>query len=282
MNKKKILSYVLITVIALALLIYNAFYINPHQLKVRTETLVSDKVDSKLDGSLILYFSDLKYGSNINEDRLESLKEQINEFKADVIFFGGDVIDTLNITKLSEEESEILVTFFKDLKASSMKCAVLGEADLYTAEMEESIRNILKRADFRIYENTNDRIMINDSFINIIGIDSMLGSTPDIEKSFEGLNANYFSLAVSHTGDSANGIDKTKCDYFIAGHSLGGKVYIPLINLLFRDEGSNNYYHGKYKDVDLTVDITNGVGTPSENVRLFADSEIVVYKLKKS
>ena len=68
----------------------------------------------------------------------------------------------------------------------------------------------------------------------------------------------------------------------LSGHSLGGQVYIPLINLFYRPEGAINYYHGKYNNGNTILDITNGIGTINKNIRLFADAEIVTYKLKSN
>ena len=125
-------------------------------------------------------------------------------------------------------------------------------------------------------DNTNAaRVYINkDNYFNVIGV-----RNENLDSVFESIPLTTFNLVVSHYPDNFEKINKTKSDYVLASHSMGGQIYIPIINLFYRPEGAKTYYHGKYLEDGLTLDITNGIGMTKRKARFLADSEIVIYRL---
>ena len=110
----------------------------------------------------------------------------------------------------------------------------------------------------------------------MIGLNS-LSSILNVSDAFVDVS-NGYTIVVSHEPDTYDYINYN-FDYLLAGHSLGGETYIPLINVFYRPFGANNYYHGKYYKEDNTIDVTNGLGLKEKTARFLADSEIVFYKL---
>lgn len=271
----KIIIRVLLCIIFILLCAYNITYINTTDIRLREETIKSSKVDANIDGLTIIYFSDLHYDTYTNSVDLSLIKEKIDNVNPDIIIFGGDLIDkAINGNTQSE-----LTNFLRDLNGKYGKYAVLGDKD---HELLEQTTSILNEGDFRILTNTNQRIYINGSFIELVGIDSYIKGSPDVTSAYEGTNATYYTFAISHCPDIFDSLDLSKTDYVLSGHSLGGQVYIPLINLFYRPSGAMNYYHGKYKTNGVTLDISNGIGTIENDIRMLADAEIVVYKLKSN
>ena len=272
MNKKKgLVTGIISAVLLIALLLYNGFNVNPHDLKVREETIVSSKIDDGLDGTLIAYFCDLHYGHNIKEEDLDKLVEKINAFDPDIIIFGGDLL-----SNDEDIDTGYLLNKLKELDARYGKYTVLGDED-HLNGMSESI---LKEANFTMLTNTNGKIYIDGSFINLLGVDSLINGDPDIESAYEGVNPSYYTFVISHCPDFAEQLHADKSDYILSGHSLGGPVYIPVINYFYRPEGADEYYRGKHYLSGTVLDISNGVGTINKDIRMFADAEIVLYKLK--
>lgn len=269
-NKKYLVICIIAAVIVIALLLINALVINPHQLKVREERIKT--TESNLEGFLIAYFSDLHYGKNFKEKDLDVLVNKINDIKPDILVFGGDLLSNIESKDLGYLKEGLVA-----LNGKYGKFAVLGDEDFIN---DETI-NILKDCDFTILDNKNEKIYVNGSFINIVGIDPIVNGSPNIEIAYEGVNHNYYTIVVSHCPDIANSLQFDKTNLILSGHTLGGPVYIPLINYFYRPSGAKTYFKGKYNIKGANLDISNGVGTKNKDIRLFADAEIVLYKFTK-
>jgi uncharacterized protein len=263
---KKIIVIVTSLIIVIATCIINATIFNTKQLQTRQVILKSEKINEESSDLLIAYFSDLHYGTYIDNDFLENVINKINDYKPDVIIFGGDLLDNIN-----EENKVYLTDVLETLDAKYGKYSILGDQDKTN---EDDISKILKDADFKIIDDANITININnESSINIVGVDN------NFEEAFHGINSNNYTIVVGHYPDLFDDVIDYDFDYMLAGHSHGGQIYIPLINYFFRKEGCQKYYHGKYQEDNKTLDITNGVGKTDNNARFLADAEIVFYRL---
>ena len=263
---KKIIVIVTSLIIVIATCIINATIFNTKQIQTRQVILKSEKINEERSGLLIAYFSDLHYGTYIDNDFLENVISKINDYKPNIIIFGGDLLDNIK-----EENKVCLTDVLKTLDAKYGKYAILGDQDKTN---EDDISKILKDADFKIIDDTNITININnESSINIVGIDN------NFDEAFHGINSNNYTIVVGHYPDLFEDIIDYDFDYMLAGHSHGGQIYIPLINYFFRKQGCQKYYHGKYQEDNKTLDITNGIGRTDNNARFLADAEIVLYRL---
>lgn len=281
MKFKKILFIITCIVTTIILFIYNAFCVNPYQLKVREEYIVSKKLDKTFDGFTIVFFSDLHYGM-IDDDFLDKTISYINEFDPDIVIFGGDLVDHYSNNPLNEIQREYLTNSLKNIKTSSGKFAVLGNHDLDSDNTKNAITNILSDADFEIITNKNFNIYNSDKkYFKLIGIDSLALGSPDINEAFDNVDETSFNLTVCHTPDIFDDLPKTS-DYLLAGHSHGGQIYLSLLTSLYTPYGSQKYYHGIHNNDGKSLDITNGVGMTNKKIRFAADAEIVVYQLKSN
>ncbi len=269
---KKIILILLISLITLLVTIYNAKYVNTKDIIARKETLTSDKIDNNLNNLLICYFTDLHYGTYLDDEDLDNIAEKINEFNPDLIIFGGDLIDNA----ISGSKQTKLNNFLRSLNSKYGKYAVLGDKD---NEYLSQVKTIYNECDFRLLDNAFERIYVNGSYINIVGINC---NSPNLTSAYDGQNSIYYTIAISHYPDISDDLTSANTDYILAGHSLGGGVYLPLINLFNRPSGAMNHYKGKSTVNSMTLDISSGLGTTKNDARLLADAEIVIYKLKAS
>lgn len=239
----------------------------------------SSKLDKSFDNFTIVFFSDLHFGMIEDELFYKSL-ETINDFQPDLILFGGDLVDHYSRAPLNDEDRQKLTDGLTSLNARFGKFAVLGNHDLDSENTKNAITNVLYDAGFEIITNKNINIY-NDSneAFKLIGIDSLSLGSPDVTQAFEGVEETTFNLSLCHTPDIFDEIPNIS-DYLLAGHSHGGQIYFPFITSLYVPYGSKKYYHGKYHHNNTTLDITNGVGFTNKTIRLNADGEVVVYKLK--
>lgn len=278
---KKIIIVIILVCILIASAVWKSVSYNPHHLTIRSESLKSPKIDSSLNGTSIVYFTDLHYGTYTNDDDLNKCIDTINKLNPDVVVFGGDLIDDYPDSDISQDQIQKLVSKLKSIIASQGKYFILGNDDLYNDECREQISNILSLGGFVSLVNTNYKIYNGtNSYINIVGLDSLLNGNPDISNAFNGLDPLVYTIAFAHCPDLFDEIPLSDCDYVIAGHSHGGQIYIPLFDRLYRAKGSLNYFHGKHKKNTTTLDISNGVGLTSYSIRFNAPAEIVYYKLE--
>lgn len=272
---KKIIYIVIEALLVLTLIHINATIINPKQLSIRQETLSSQKINEDLDGFLIAYFSDVNYGKFYDSVQLNKLVDTINSYYPDVVLFSGDLLDEIE-TPMSKENREQLEIDLKSIKAKYGKYAVLGDEDELS---KDKVVNLLESAGFIVLNNEIKTITVNqNASIQIAGLENIKNSTPDTTI-LSNLNDAYYTIAMSHTPDLFNEVRNYNVDYMLSGHSRGGQIYVPIINLLYRDVGCRYYYHGKTTRNNTTLDITNGLGQNKYNARLFADPELVFYKL---
>lgn len=277
---KKIIIVVGLVVVLIASIIWKSISYNPHHLTIRSEKLISSKIDPSLNGTSIVFFSDLHYGTYTNDNDLNKCINIINKLNPDVVVFGGDLIDNYPDTNITQEQIQKLTTKLKSITASQGKYFILGNDDLYSDDCREEISEILSLGGFVSLVNTSHKIYNGtNSCFTIAGSDSLLNGSPDIDL-FDDLDPLNYNIAFIHCPDLFGEISLSNCDYVIAGHSHGGQVYIPLFDRLYRAKGSLNYFHGKHKKNTTTLDISNGVGLTSYSARFSAPAEIVYYKLE--
>ena len=269
---RKVITAIAVILALLVVIYINAVDINPKQLTVREE-IVYQTADTNKD-FLIAYFSDICFNDNIEEEYLTKVINTINQFNPDLIVYGGDLIDVNYQEQFDEEKEVLLINQLAHLNAKYGKYCVLGDQDYFDIDQATQI---YLSAGFKILDNDNHSI--SDDLINIVGIQPLINGNPDINKAFLGVDNNHLTFIFSHCPDLFDDIKDYHFDYFLAGHSLGGKNYIPIINYFYRPKGAEKYLHGKVKTNNKVLDITDGIGRLGSNTRLLTENEIVFYNI---
>lgn len=278
---KKFIITISVVILLIACVVWKSISYDSHHITIRSEVLKSNKIDPSLDGTSIVYFTDLHFGTYTNINDLNKCVELINKLDPDVIVFGGDLIDS--DTNITQEQKQELISKLKALKASQGKYYIHGNHDLFTVDRCTEITEILSLGDFTSLVRNNFKIYNGtNSYFNIVGLDSLLYGNPDISPAFSDIDSSKYTISFVHCPDYFDKLPLESIDYVIAGHSHGGQIYIPLIDNLYRSKGAEKYFHGKHKKNATVLDISNGVGLTRYNVRFNANAEIVYYKLKSS
>ena len=227
----------------------------------------------------ILFFSDLKYGIYMNEERLNKLVDTINASGADVVLFGGDIYgDSVTV---DDHSTSLITKAFSNIQAKYGKFAVYGDIDGASDVMKSTVNAIYDASDFEVIQNTSFQIHKNGSqFITVVGLDNGIDGTKDIDGAYSNVSKDSYVMTLCHTPDTVNEVPKDLTDYFLAGHSLGGQANF-IFTSFYEPACATQYLRGKHLiDNTFTLDITNGTGTVNQDVRLFTPAEVVVYTLK--
>lgn len=278
LHKVLLLFAILISVISL--MAYDAFYSAPFRFTIRYETLSSIYIPEQMNDISILYFSDLDYGTFMDQSRLNRLINRINGLSADIVLFGGDLIDEA-VTQLSNEEINTLTTKLKEIDAPLGKFAILGDFDYKSTDRLNQVKKILYDSDFELLVNQSVMLRNEGSQgINLVGLDSQLGGYININSAFANVPRTSYALVVGHEPSGAKLVPTDITKYYLAGHTHGGQAFWGF-GASYLPPGSEEYLRGKH-DINgsFTLDITNGVGTTDTDVRFLTNAEIVLYRLE--
>ena len=265
---KKALLIVLTVIICATLCYINATVFNIKQIHAKEEIIKTSKFTSD-DELVIAYFSDLHYGSYIDESLLSKTIDKINKFDPDIVIFGGDLLE-----KDNENTNELIINYLKQINSKYGKYAIYGETDISKIE---TINYIYDNSSFKVLNNNNLTINLENEKINIIGLNVEL----DINSSFNNINTNNYTIVLSHYPDYFDDTKEYKYDYMLSGHSHGPQIYIPLYSSFNQKLGCNKYYRGSYTNNDKTLSISNGIGRTDINARFMSDAQVNIYTIKK-
>ena len=262
-----------------AFLLIDSFFVAPARFITRHVTIDNEQIPEQLDNMNILFFSDLKYGIYMNEERLNKLVDTINASGADVVLFGGDIYgDSVTV---DDHSTSLITKAFSNIQAKYGKFAVYGDIDGASDVMKSTVNAIYDASDFEVIQNTSFQIHKNGSqFITVVGLDNGIDGTKDIDGAYSNVSKDSYVMTLCHTPDTVNEVPKDLTDYFLAGHSLGGQANF-IFTSFYEPDYATQYLRGKHLiDNTFTLDITNGTGTVNQDVRLFTPAEVVVYTLK--
>ena len=281
---KKIIKKVMKAIIIIAIIGFLFFtyvtYVSTAKITIREYRVTNEKIPESFNGIKIIHFSDLHYGSTMNDENIKKVKKLINERKPDIIIFTGDLID--NRYPITEKQKEKLTNILKDLDATLGKYAVLGDED------KEEVTTIYNQSNFMTLNNDYDLIYNEKNEpILLVGLDSLLKNKQDKDMAYsyftqETYNSNIYTITIVHEPDSVIDITENyNTDLILAGHSHNGNIKIPIINIpVERKEGAKKYNNDFYQLGNTKLYISSGLGTNNKTgIRLFCRPSINFYRL---
>ncbi len=116
----------------------------------------------------------------------------------------------------------------------------------------------------------------------LLGLNNLINGDPKPEEAMKNVNENEFNILVTHCPDavSKSGINLEYINLAMAGHSLGGQIYLPIIGSIYTEEGATAYNRGQYDINGSKLYVSNGLGTTKIDMRLMTPPQILVFRLK--
>lgn len=256
---------ILLFIVCGCLIFGYAYYIEPNMLSIKNIKINSEKLDNNIK---IVFFSDTHIGKLSPDENIDKIVSKINEVNADIVIFGGDLIDKYHIDKPNTEN---ISNSFKNINAKYGKYAVWGNHD-YGGGAHRVYKEILEDSGFQVLKN--QFIYIDELNINIIGIDDYLFGNPKLLP--EHKKSGAYNILISHAPDAVDDIDLEDIDYILSGHSHGGQVYIPILSNYIVPPGAKNYLKGEYILSEIsTLFVSSGIGMTQLPLRFLNKPEII-------
>ena len=254
-------------------------YVSSVKIHTREYRVINKKIPDNFNGTKIVQFSDLHYGTTMSLENLKKIVKMINETKPDIVVFTGDLID--KSYKLKNNEQEKIINQLKKIETTLGKYAILGEED------NESFNTIMNSSNFMILKNEYDLIYKEtNNPILLVGLNNQTKDENSVQNAYSYFNEptnnqDIFSITLTHEPDTVDLIDPTKTQLILAGHSHNGSVRIPFINKsIVNKEGAKKYNQDHYKVNNNDLYISSGLGTNNYvGFRLFCRPTISLYRI---
>lgn len=274
--KKKIKILFIILLIFIILIICYSRYIEPEKLVVK-EITVETEMD--IEECRIVFFTDTHFGALYDEKHIERIVEMINGRNADIVIFGGDLLDNyardkeiLDLEYLQEELSRI--------ETKDGKYAVFGNHD-YGGGAFRIYETFMNDCGFHVLD---DETMFFQKFnIELIGFDDyLLGQT---EADFYHIQSDKFHLIVTHEPIISKFIGGLGDNFLVSGHTHGGQVSVPFFTQKLLPNGSDQFIKGFYAmndtetDTSIQMYVSSGIGLTKYPFRFFNIPEIIEINL---
>ncbi len=203
-----------------------------YDFKVNKINLAFSNLPKAFDGFRIVQISDIHSGSFDSEIAIQEGIELINQQKADVILFTGDLVNN------DSKEVAPYIQDFKNLKANEGIYSVLGNHDYgdykkwdSEADKDDNMQllyDFQEQMGFQLLKNENIILEREGQQISILGVENW-GKKPfpqrgDLDMALSGVETVPFKILMSH--DPTHWTKKvlphqTKFDITLSGHTHG-------------------------------------------------------------
>ncbi len=277
------MSLTLIILLSLAaaglLCLLYGFFLEPSWIKSKVYDIPLPE-DHPFRGRKILFFSDLHVGRKTNPRKLRRQMQVIQKHQADLILFGGDLVE--EATSLWDQDfKKMIIQALDALEAPLGKWAIYGNHDVEAPRFRLWVTEVLEASGFKVLANQVLPLpglpawAFADSHHDQPLFDAGQMTAP-IEKGtdlpfalFLIHESDYFPLSMPWSGPGL----------VLAGHSHHGQVTLFGLPLI-RPPGGKRYWRGRYQLGDkLSMIVSAGMGTVHIHARFFARPDILLIRM---
>ncbi|MDR3079006.1 MAG: metallophosphoesterase [Rickettsiales bacterium] len=227
----------------------------------------------------IVFVSDIHMGAvGSNLKLLKKMIDVINDQKADLVLFGGDMVET----KVDNSSFSKYAELFRTIKSNQGIYAILGNHEYYTGRtnIDRILEFLGEECGMRVLLDESVRIGKNMVLLGRVdGGHSRIMARRKIDRILEKADAgDAFLLVLDHNPRYFDEAVKNNVDLQLSGHSHNGQMFP--FNILVKFFYEKPY--GRLEKSKSTLIVSSGVGTWGPPVKLFSKPEIVVLEIKKT
>lgn len=294
-TKKKYWMWIGTGVASLVLLtLLYAVFITRTDYQVKNVSFTYNNLPAAFDGYKVVFISDIHTGSMIHdEDEIEEIAGIINDINADIVLFGGDIINVHN-----SEISQSVIDELSCIKARDGVFMVLGNHDTGAyiknsnkTKREANIAGLVDKmesAGWCVLRDSTVYICRGNDSIAITGIDyneklleykhSMDAiKGVDLDSIYNNVPDSVFNITISHLPQLWHAI----CDGGYSDLTLSGHIHAMQIKICSFSPAQLMYdeWSGLYKRDKGYLYINDGIGCVGYLARVGVRPEITVIEL---
>lgn len=237
--------------------------------KVTRYNIDINKSAGDLDKLKVVMVSDIHLGDIVDNSRLTTMVDRINELQPDIVLIPGDIIDS----RLEPFTKQNMGDNFRRLKTKYGVYACIGNHDGMSGNPEVTTRE-LENAGIRVLRD--NAILIDNKFY-VIGRDDEAayrgsgGKRKDLKTILDGVDRSKPMLLLDHQPRELETTEKEGIDLQVSGHTHKGQFF------------PNNFITSRIFEIDygylkkgsLNTIVSSGFGTWGPPIRVGSRSEIV-------
>ena len=260
------------------------FYFENTTLEVSTYQIASNKIPYEFNNYKIIQISD--FHNNTSSKLTKKLIAEIKNQKPNIIVITGDLIDS------TKTNVDIAIDMIKEIIEIAPIYYVTGNHEARTNEYD-NLKSQMIELGVKILENEAQEIQLNNSTINILGInDPSFNKERDIldseivKSNMENIqyNKDNFTILLSHRPEVFKIYVEKNIDLVFTGHAHGGQIRLPFIGgIIAPNQGTfPEYTDGIYREKDTTMVVSRGIGNSIIPFRVNNRPELMIVELKSN
>lgn len=251
------------------------------KLQVSNYKIVNNNVPVDFNNYKIVQISD--FHNNQSDTLTNDLIKEIEKQKPNIIVLTGDLIDS------RKTNVEVAINFIKKINNVAPIYYVSGNHEARIKSYRK-IKEQLAESKVVVLENKTEVLKINESSINLIGIDdpkmahkSFVSDSEIIKVELD--NAKYnedkYSILLTHRPELFNTYVGREIDLILVGHAHGGQIRIPFIGgIVAPNQGFfPKYTSGIFEENKTAMVVSRGIGNSIFPFRINNRPELVVITL---
>ena len=268
-NRRKFLkTFIDVTFVIMAFsYIFKGLY---NALKIPKITEREIKIKNLARELSFVVISDVHLGEFLKKEFLQGVVAQINSLNYDALLIVGDMFDLR-----SDELGDIL----QPLEAIKKPIFfVTGNHEYYRGDASGLIA-AMQKAGVRVLQNES----VEFEGLNLMGVHDLSGfrfgyMQPDLGAALAQADPDKPKILLAHQPKYVVDFVRDEVDLCICGHTHAGQIFPWTLLVLL----SQKYLYGLYNDGLKQIYVSSGVGFWGPPIRVFADAEIALLKLRKA
>ena len=260
------------------------FYFENTTLEVSTYQIASNKIPNEFNNYKIIQISD--FHNNTSSKLTKKIVEKIKNQKPNIIVITGDLIDS------TKTNVDIAIDMIKEIIEIAPVYYVTGNHEARTNEYD-NLKSQMIELGVKILENEAQEIQLNNSTINILGIndpsfykESDILDSKIVKNNMENIqyNEDNFTILLSHRPEVFKIYVEKNIDLVFTGHAHGGQIRLPFIGgIIAPNQGTfPEYTDGIYREKDTTMVVSRGIGNSIIPFRVNNRPELMIVELKSN
>lgn len=232
------------------------YFLEPYRVAVEQHILRFAPGKNPPSGLRMVHLSDLHRSEVVPDSYLLECFSKANQLNPDLVVMTGDYITSGS--KWSDSLGDLLAS----LQASLGIYATLGNHDggQWAGFDTLPVREELEKAGIRVLTNESVALEHTGKPFTVVGLGDLWAGDFDPSKSFEGVKADRFTIALSHNPDTITALQEFNANIILCGHTHGGQVRIPLLGPLVLPVKDKRFSAGIYRVGEQIAYVNRGIG----------------------